>query len=190
MITRLTILLMIIAAAASLQAETRYISDSLEVWYRSGPTKQHRLIRRITSGEPVEFLQEDLENGASQIRLANGSEVWVDSVVLMSEKPVHLQLDELKKEYRQYRSTAEAQITTLRGDLLQARELAAASERLQKKIAQLELDNEGLELRNQTLSDRSRYDLLTAGGIVAVVGIFIGLILPNLVRRRRDDGWR
>jgi SH3 domain protein len=122
--------------------------------------------------------------------LSNGSEVWVDSENLMADKPVHLLLSELRRDSREYRQTAEAQIKALRDDLLAARELAAASERLQKRIAQLELDNESLTLTNQTLSDRSRYDLLTAGGLVAIVGIFIGLILPRLIKRRRDDGWR
>lgn len=185
---RLFILFFLVSG--QLLAETRYISDGLEVFYRSGPTKNYRVVGTIQSGVEVQFLQEDAENQATQIRLPGGREVWIDTVNLMAEKPVHIILDETRKEYNRYKQAAEGQITTLRGDLVQAKELAAASERLQKRIAELELANEGLELRNQTLSDRSRYDLLTAGGIVAIVGMFIGLLLPKLFSRRRDDGWR
>ncbi len=187
---KLRLFIIISLISGSLYAETRYISDSIDVFYRSGPTKNYRILGTIKPGEQVEWLQEDIENAASQIRIPDGREVWIDTALLMADTPVHALLSETRSELRNYRQTAEAQITTLRGDLLQARELAGASERLQKRIAELELANEGLELRNQTLSDRSRYDLLTAGGIVAIVGIFIGLLLPKIVSRRRDDGWR
>ena len=187
---KLRLFIIIFLLSGNVIAESRYVSDSLDVFYRSGPTKNYRIVGTIKSGTEVEWLQDDIENGATQIRLPGGREVWIDTNQLMVEKPVHVVLTESRSEFRNYRETAEGQITTLRADLLQARELAAASERLQKRIAELELANEGLELRNQTLSDRSRYDLLTAGGIVAIVSIFIGLLLPKIVRRRRDDGWR
>ena len=185
---RLFILFFLISG--HIMAESRYISDGLEVYYRSGPTKNYRVVGTIQSGAEVQFIQEDVENQASQILLPDGRQVWLDNVHLMTDKPVHVILDETRSEYNRYKQAAEGQITTLRGDLVQAKELAAASERLQKRIAELQLANESLELRNQTLSDRSRYDLLTAGGIVAIVGMFIGLILPKLFSRRRDDGWR
>lgn len=187
---KLRLLLIIFLISGSVMAEPRYVSDSLDVFFRSGPTKNYRILGTIKSGVEVEWMQEDIENAATQIRLSDGREVWIDTDQLIVDKPVHIVLSETRSEFRDYRDTAEAQITTLRGDLLQSRELAAASERLQKRIAELELANEGLELRNQTLSDRSRYDLLTAGGIVAIVSIFIGLLLPKIVSRRRDDGWR
>ena len=187
---KLRLFIIIFLISGSVIAESRYISDSLDVFYRSGPTKNFRILGTIKSGIEVQFIQDDLENAATQIRLPGGREVWVDTIQLMAEKPVHIVLNDTRKEYRDYRETAEAQIDSLRGDLLQSRELAAASERLQKRIAELELANEGLELRNQTLSDRSRYDLLTAGGIVAIVSILFGLLLPKMFSRRRDDGWR
>jgi SH3 domain protein len=185
---RLFILFFLISG--QIMAESRYISDGLEVFYRSGPTKNYRVLGTIQSGVQVEWLAEDTENAATQIKLPSGREVWIDTADLMAEKPVHVLLEETKAEFNRYKQAAEGQITTLRNDLFESRELAAASERLQKRIAELELANEGLELRNQTLSDRSRYDMLTAGGIVAMISMFIGLLLPKLFSRRRDDGWR
>lgn len=186
-------LLLILAALASslpVLAETRYISDSLEVFYRSGPTNQYRILGTLTAGEEIEWLADDVENSSSQIRLSNGREVWIDTRHLMTDKPVGLRLDELRKEYQGYKRQTDQQIQRLTDDLTQAKELAAASERLQNRIATLESENESLSLRNQTLSDRSRADLMTAGGIVAIVGIIFGLILPKIISRRRDDGWR
>ena len=183
-------LAIILLMSSVTSATTVYISDSLDVFYRSGPTNQYRILGVLKSGVEVELIQEDAENAASQVRLASGREVWIDTKNLIATKPNFMQLDELRREYQQYRRTTTDEVSNLQNNLRQARELAAASERLQQRIAKLELDNEALTLRNQALSDRSRYDLITAGGIVAILGIFVGLILPKLIRRRRDDGWR
>ena len=183
-------LALVLLASSTISATTVYISDSLDVFYRSGPTNQYRILGTLKSGVEVELLQQDAENGSSQIRLASGREVWIDTSNLITTKPNYLQLEELRREYQQYRRTTTGEIADLQSNLKQARDLAAASERLQQRIAKLELDNEALTLRNQALSDRSRYDLITAGGIVAILGIFVGLILPKLITRKRDDGWR
>lgn len=183
-------LVLVFLASSTISAATAYISDSLDVFYRSGPTNQYRILGVLKSGVAVELIQQDSENASSQIRLESGREVWIDTDKLITTKPNYLQLDELRREYQQYRRTTTGEIADLQSNLKQARDLASASERLQQRIAKLELDNEALSLRNQALSDRSRYDLLTAGGIVAILGIFVGLILPKLITRKRDDGWR
>lgn len=187
---RYLLLSLMLVVSSTISAATVYVSDSLDVFYRSGPSNQYRILGVLKSGEAVELIQEDAENSASQVRLSSGREVWIDNKNLMATKPNAMLLDELRREYQTYRNTTTSEISDLQANLKQARDLASASERLQQRIAKLELDNEALSLRNQALSDRSRYDLMTAGGIVAILGIIVGIILPKIIRRRRDDGWR
>jgi len=171
-------------------AETAYVSDSLTIFVRSGPTHAFRIVGTLTAGESIEIITEDEENKASQVRLASGREVWVDTEHLISNKPANLLLLEANTTLQQLKSGSTQQISDLQQELIQARNLASKSQVLQQQVSQLEYDKELLEQKNQTLSERSRYDLLTAGGVVALVGVILGLIIPTFVRRKRKDVWR
>jgi SH3 domain protein len=186
----LALLILMVPLSTEVSAETRYVSDELTIFMRSGPTKEYRIIGTLQSGQAVEVLSESEANNATQIRLASGREAWVDSNQLIARKPLGLQLSELQLAYQKLESDSRKQISTLQQELEAARTLAGQSQELQQQVTQLEYDKELLEQKNQTLSQRSRYDLLTAGGVVALIGVLLGLIIPKLVRRRRNDVWR
>lgn len=183
-------ILLSVLTPQKLSAETRYVSDSLTIFVRTGPTHQFRIVGTIVAGEPVEIIAEDPVNKASNIRLSTGREVWVDTEQLMTSKPSSLLLTEVSSELQTITSDSNQRISDLQQQLKQAKELASVSQTLQEQVTQLEYDKELLEQKNQTLSDRSRYDLMTAGGIVALIGLIFGLILPHLFRRKRNDVWR
>ena len=187
---KLLILLLSLFISAELAAETRYVSDSLTVFLRSGPTHQFRIVGTLKAGEAIDIIADDLENKASHVRLSNGREGWLDTEQLMSNKPSSLLYTEVSAELKKVTADSIQQISNLQQDLIQARNLAAQSQLLQQQVTQLEYDKELLEQKNQSLSERSRYDLLTAGGVVALAGLLLGLILPRFIRRKRNDVWR
>ena len=174
---------------SSIAAETSYISDSLTVFMRTGPSHQFRIVGTLTAGEEVEVVNIDETEKATQIRLPSGREVWVDTKHLMSNKPSRLLLQEVSSELLALKGSSNKHISDLQQDLIQARDVAARSQELQQQVTQLTYDKELLEQKNQTLSERSRYDLLTAGGVVALAGLLLGLVLPRILRRRQNDGW-
>ena len=186
----LTVVLLSVLVPAQLNAETRYVSDSLTIFIRTGPTHEFRIVGTIKAGDAVEVIADDAANKATHVRLATGREVWVDTEQLMAGKPSSLLLSEVSSQLQQSSSTSNQQISDLQQDLQQANELASVSKDLQAQVTQLEYDKELLEQKNQTLSDRSRYDLMTAGGIVALIGVLLGLVLPHLFRRKKNDVWR
>ena len=187
---KLLLILLSSLMTAGILAETRYVSDSLTIFFRTGPSHEFRIIGTLDAGQAADIIEDNIESKATKIRLASGREVWVDTDQLMTDKPSGLLLKEVKLELQQLRSGSKQQITTLKQDLSRAKELASHSENLQKQVAQLEYDKELLEQKNQSLSERSRYDLLTAGGVVALVGLLLGLILPHFINRKRNDVWR
>ena len=187
---KLLLILLTFLLSAELYAEVRFVSDSLTIFMRTGPTHQFRIVGTLKVGDAVELIAEDEVNKSSHIRLASGREVWVDTEQLMSEKPSSVLLSEVSSELNKLKNNSNKKISDLQQDLIQARDLAAQSQKLQHQVTQLEYDKELLEQKNQTLSEQSRYDLLTAGGVVAFAGLILGLVLPRFLRRKRHDVWR
>ncbi|PCJ50284.1 MAG: hypothetical protein COA74_03425 [Gammaproteobacteria bacterium] len=183
-------LFMSLNTSNSIAAETRYVSDSLTIFIRSGPTKQFRIVGTLKAGDAVEIIADDVINKATNIRLATGREVWVDTEQLMTGKPSNLLLREVSGELLQSNDSNNQTISDLKQQLRQSKELASLSQSLQEQVTQLEYDKELLEQKNQVLSDRSRTELMTTGGIVALVGLLLGLVLPHFIRRKRNDVWR
>ena len=67
-------------------AETMYISDSLTVPLRSGPSNSHRILHRgLASGTTMEVLERDEEAGFAHIRTERGTEGWLPMQYLVSE---------------------------------------------------------------------------------------------------------
>jgi SH3 domain protein len=64
-------------------AETRYVSDNLEITMRSGKGTSYGITRMLRSGTPVDVLEEDKETGYTNIRVKGGKEGWVLSRYLM-----------------------------------------------------------------------------------------------------------
>jgi len=176
--------------ASTIAAKTVYVSDSLPIFVRTGPTHQFRIVGTLIAGDAVSFLTEDVDNEATKVKLSNGREVWVDTKELMNSKPSSLLLKETQKKLSTLQKSSNRKISDLQLELIKARDQASLSQGLQQQVTQLEYDKELLEQKNQSLSERSRYDLLTAGGVVAIVGIILGLLIPTFVRRKRNDVWR
>jgi SH3 domain protein len=64
-------------------AETRYISDRLEITMRSGKGTDYGITRMLRSGTPIEVLETDKSSGYSHVRTTSGKEGWVLSRFLM-----------------------------------------------------------------------------------------------------------
>ena len=64
-------------------AETRYVSDTLEITMRSGKGTSFGITRMLRSGTPVEVLNVDKKSGYTQVRTNSGKEGWVLSRFLM-----------------------------------------------------------------------------------------------------------
>jgi SH3 domain protein len=64
-------------------AETRYVSDNLEITMRSGKGTSYGITRMLRSGTPVDVLEEDEETGYTHVRAKGGKEGWVLTRYLM-----------------------------------------------------------------------------------------------------------
>jgi len=93
----LVLVSLFLVMAGNAAAETRYISDRLEITMRSGKGTKYGITRMLRSGTPVEVLDIDKASGYSQIRTKSGKEGWVLSRFLMRGRAARDQLTTAEK---------------------------------------------------------------------------------------------
>lgn len=111
-------------------AETRFVSDELEITLRVGPSTKQRIISMLKSGTSVEVLSVDRKSGYSKVRAANGKTGFVLSRFLMDEPSAREQVASL---------TAKIQ------------ELQAEPEQVRTRLNQLQEDYARLQKEHQKL---------------------------------------
>lgn len=119
----LTLLLLfaLLLTAAAAAAETRYVSDRLEITVRSGPGIEYRIIRNLQTGTRVDTLEQ--KDSWTRIKLSGDEEGWVLNRYLSDDIP----------DSQKYAA------------------LKARCEPLEKRIAELESTNQSLRAQNRTL---------------------------------------
>ncbi len=203
-----------------IQAQTvRYVTDSLRLEARQGPSTDHRISHMLSSGTRVTVLQENAETGYSRIALDDDSEVWILSRFLMDEPAARAQLAEAVENFTRERESARdlgSQLETLgqtAGEIEQSRsELATDKKLLQTELAQIKqaaADTLAIRERNQILNKRLEalaMDLGTAeqqnralkerserDWFIAGAGVLLGGIILGLaipkIRWKRRRGW-
>ena len=60
---------------------------------------------------------------------------------------------------------------------------------LQERYVAVERDLQQVKLENQALRDTANQDWFLYGGILALVGVLLGFILPKLSWKRSRSGW-
>ncbi len=186
------------------QAETRYATDSFKLPMRSGGSPNHRVVRMVPSGTPLEVLETN-DEGFVKVRTPERSVGWMLARDLMNEASPRervLQLEgqvtTLEEESQRLRGENE-NVGVIRNDLNQCNEALAgirqtASQTLEIEESNRQLQQEMIELREQMArleqqntalrDDTSRNWFLAGAGVVSG-SLFLGLVLPHIPWRRR-----
>ena len=207
--------LLLVGAAV---AETRYVSDTLEITLRSGKSNKHGIIRMLKSGTPLEVLEVDKDAGYTRVRYGD-KEGWVLSRYLMrapaardrlaaAEKSLaEMELENRKLETAM--SSMREEKTSLNTDLSKldaesrkvSQELAeikrtassalaidSENKDLKSRLVALERNMQTLQQENESLKDRTARDWFMVGAGVLLLGILAGLIIPR-IRWRKKSSW-
>ena len=95
---RVLIAVMLCLCATAALAETRYVSDQLEITLRSGTSTRHEILRMLPSGTPLEVLKTDSESGYTRVRIPQGQTGWVLTRFLMKTSAARDQLARMQKK--------------------------------------------------------------------------------------------
>ena len=97
MIRRLVTTVFLTALAAASAAETRYVTDQLEITLRQGESTGHKITAMLKSGSAVEVVSSNKATGYSLVRTQNGKQGYVLTRLLMDEPGPREQLSALKE---------------------------------------------------------------------------------------------
>jgi len=165
-VTRKLLLAALLTLAAAAQAETRYASDELEIALRSGTSTQHRILRMIPSGTPLQVLQHDEASGYTKVRAPSGTEGWVLTRLLMTTPSARDRLAAAEKKLAELELQSRQRQTRLSetGKEIQALEQAleqtrAENQKLSKQLADIQrtassalaIDSENKDLKNSLM---------------------------------------
>jgi len=91
----LTSIIVGLMLASSAFAESAWVSDQFEITLRSGPSTSNAIQLMIGSGSELEVLERDADSGYTRVRTQGGTEGWVLSRYLMTERSAREQLERL-----------------------------------------------------------------------------------------------
>jgi SH3 domain protein len=91
------LLVLILFWAGLAQAETWYVTDSLEITLRTGPELDRKIIAMLKSGQSMEIIEKGEE--WSQVRLPSGREGWVLNRFIQEKLPLKIQLETLQEKH-------------------------------------------------------------------------------------------
>lgn len=199
-----------ICMAAPSHAETRYISDLMEITLRTGPGLNYRIIKMLNSGQTVETLES--EENWTRVRLSDDTTGWVFSRYITRSKPKSLLADSLQKEIGPLRTKVKS-LTEENQRLIQrnqemAEELEETREQLenlQNEYATLQEDSgdylklkdehasltKTLEEKNQRIQtlEKQVSDAFFSAGLkwfLAGAGVLVlGMIIGNRIASRK-----
>lgn len=135
-------------------AETRYVSDTLEITMRSGKGTSFGITRMLRSGTPVEVLNVDKKTGYTQVRTKSGKEGWVLSRFLMKGQAARDRL-----------ATAEKNLAELE---LENRKLTTSMATLKEEKGALESSLAELEGQSRGVSQELAEIKRTASSALAI----------------------
>ena len=200
---RKTVLLFmcLIYSASVFSAESYHVSDEVKIYMHRGPSNQYKIKARISSGTPLTFIARNKETKYVHVRTNTGVQGWIESRYLANGKSVKSSLPEAKKQLQISQQAQQEQtmkIEALSSELQQVSlqrktELSRINEARAKTTAQVtQFENQIVRLQAEIdgMDESNMMGWFLRGGAVAIIGIIIGLIIPNLPkRRRRTEDW-
>ena len=205
--------------AASSTAETVYITDQFEVTMRTGMSTANNIVRMLGSGEALELIETNEEEGYSLVETSDGTQGYVISRFLLNTLPARDQLQQLQTAHQalQERSTTQqetiqeltASLDQERTDALSLRQaLNRSDEELETlkvtAASAIDIEQQNRSLLSSVETLQRQVNQLTAEnealndstavdwfvkGAAVCLVAFLIGILVTRIRWRKDDSW-
>lgn len=193
--------------ASPVQAETRYVTDSFKLPMRSGGSANHRIVRMVPSGTPLEVLETN-DEGFVKVRTPERVVGWMLIRDLMNEASPRdrvLQLEGrvtvLEEENQTLRGENESvsviqnnltrcseELAEIRNTASQTLAIEENNRQLQQEMTGMREQMERLEQQNSALRDDASRNWFLAGAGVVSGSLFLGFVIP-LIPWRRKRRW-
>ena len=185
--------------AVAQDSTTRWVSDSLTTYVRSGPTDGYRIVGTLKSGQKVELIS--TQGDYSQVRGEGGSTVWIPSSELQDKPGQAERLPQLEQQVAElsgqlktiddsWKNRVQGMQETLDSRKKQIDELEARRQDLDAQLTQAQSDLRSTQAKLGNENKQALMQYMVYGGSIAGAGLLAGLILPSLTRgRKKNDRW-
>ena len=137
------LVLLLCLFSASVYGETMYVSDTLKLTLRTGPSIENKIIAVIESGQEMEVIK--FGDEWSQVRLPNGKEGWVLSRYLTSDETNGIKLQRLETKHKNLMIQAAELLEENNGLKTENTRLSSELEAMQKQLEKIQTDYEALK---------------------------------------------
>lgn len=172
----------------SVQAAEFHIADDVQLFMNSGPGYEYRIIGRVRSGDTVTVLEQS--GDYSKIQLEDGKTGWVPRRYIAEGTSQLSELPVLRRSLSDSAETLANQSAEI--DMLMTRlsSLQAENDQYTQEMVQRDTQIRDLQFEMQNMDQSNLMRWLTHGGLIALGGVILGLIIPNLPKRRKSrDEW-
>lgn len=169
--------------------QTRYISDDVFLFLHGGPGTQFRILGSIEAGQEISALGET-QGDYTKVIDHKGREGWIETKMISAQKSFRKLLPEVQAELTKIKTELEqvvASSDTNAQDLQQVKSLLAQAE---KSLAQASQERDRATHKLANIEKNERFQMWQEGGIIAAIGLLIGVILVYLPRPRRKQNNR
>ncbi|WP_299494897.1 TIGR04211 family SH3 domain-containing protein [uncultured Shewanella sp.] len=166
--------------------QTRYISDDVYLYLLGGPGTQYRILGSVEAGQSVTFLSET-QGDYSKIIDPKGREGWVETKLLTKDESLRFKYPKLQKELEETKVKLDQSLSSNDSN---TQELSDAKAQITKLKGILETTTNQRDEANAKLDHiqaNERFEMWQQGGIIAGIGVFVGIVLVYLPRPRRKN---
>jgi len=176
---------------ADLEASSsHYIRDDLFIFMHTGPGRNYRILGSIEAGTPITVLSRDNDAEFTQITDNEGRSGWIESKFVSNTMSRAEQLPIISEKLAESQSglqSAQSENAKLRQQLSEARQqvsrLTTTNDEQASQIIRLTAQVE-------SASKDELVTWFTRGGMVAGIGILLGVLITYLPKRkRRNSEW-
>lgn len=191
MLRLLSIVALMLLSTTLLAAEqTRYISDNVYTFLHGGPGTQFRILGSVEAGQAITYLGET-QGDYVKIIDHKGREGWVDANLVTSSKSFRVQLPEVEAKLAQVQSELDTLINESSNSTQLIRQLRSQLATSEQALAEASSERDSATRELAKIQNNERFEQLKQGGMIAGIGLILGVIIAYLPRprRRQKNRW-
>ncbi len=179
---------------------TRFAAEDHPVALRSGFTDQDHTLATLRPGEAVKVLKDNKKEGHQRIQRESGEVGWVetqdlrDTLAQAPPQPATSTQPGIEEVQVKTPEQLQQELGRLQSELIQVRaasadvlRIQAERDQLQSTVISLKRELETLSQEKNTLDEDQQQTWFLIGGIVLFGGVLIGILLPRISVRRRNQ---
>ncbi|WP_076497779.1 TIGR04211 family SH3 domain-containing protein [Shewanella morhuae] len=181
---------MLLSSNLLAEGQSRFISDNVFLYLLGGPGTEFRIVGSIEAGQPVTLLNET-QGDYSKIIDHKNREGWVQTNLISSTQSFREQVPALTAELAQTKAKLTEVLGSTNNHADEVAELKTKLSELESNLATTTQERDKLKNALDSSAQDERFELWRQGGLIAGMGLLVGIILVYLPRpqRRSKKRW-